>query len=118
MRPAATAIQDLKKLSPDWNSYGAAAPDDRTVARALDCLDAITKALGQDYRQPEVRPIPDPGVSLTWRDRWRRGEVKVLVTPTSAEWVQLKNRHIVEQGSLNDAQQFQRFTRILSSVKV
>lgn len=111
-----TAIDHLKKLEPGWDSYGADAPDEPTVERAGVCLRDVVGALGQAYGQPEVRAIPDPGVSLTWRDRWHRAEVKLLVTPAVVEWVQLKNRHIVEQGSITDTRQFQRFTRSLSSV--
>jgi hypothetical protein len=114
-----TAIHRLKDLEPDWDSYGAVAPDEPTVERAVAYLRDVIKVLGNAYAQPEVRAIPDPGVSLTWRGRSYDAEVKLLVTPTVVEWVQLKNRHIVDQGAITGAAgEFHRFTHSLSSVKL
>lgn len=115
--PAVDMIERLKRLPHDWDSYGADAPDERTVARALDCLSNVVNTLGDQYAMPAVAPIADPGVSLTWRDRYHRGDVKVLVTPATIEWVLLKNRHIVDHGAIADAQQFRQFAHgILSGV--
>jgi len=103
------AIHGLKWLAPNWNSYGAKAPDEPTVTRAVSYLAAVVRALGQAYAQPEVAPIPDPGIALIWRDRWRPEQaeaVEVLVTPERAEWVLLKEHRIVDHGAAHDPADF------------
>jgi len=108
MSPAVAAIEGLRKLPANWNSYGATAPDDPTVVRALAYLMEVVRALGPAYGEPEVQPIPDPGVALIWRDRWHPEEVEVLVTPTGAEWVLLKEHRIVDHGKALDPTGFSR----------
>src|SRR5260370_26160205 len=96
--PAVDMIEGLKRLPHDWDSYGADAPDERTVARALSYLGGVISALGPAYGQPEIQPIPDPGVSMTWRSRWHPEEVEVLGTPAGAEWALLSGHRGLGPG--------------------
>ena len=103
-----TAIEELKNLPTNWNSYGAQPPDETTLARALDYLERVINTLGLAYSQPAVEPIADPGVALIWRGRWSPEEVEVLVTRAGAEWVVLKNHRVVKHGSAPDPVTFAR----------
>jgi hypothetical protein len=104
-----TAIHSLKDLEPDWDSYGAKAPDEPTVSWACAYLAGVTRMLGAAYSQPTVQPVSDPGVSLIWQDR-RHGaeEVEVLVTRTGAEWILLKDHRIMDHGPAPDPETFAR----------
>jgi len=108
MSPAMHAIQDLAKLPGNWNSYGAQAPAASTVARAMSCLETVREMLGPAYGEPEVQPTPDPGVALIWRGHVHTSDIEILITPTSTEWVLLKNHRIVDRGLAPDAKEFSR----------
>ena len=103
-----TAIEQLKNLRNDWNSYGAQPPDDAMLAKTREYLTAVTNTLGHAYSQPAVQPLADPGIALIWRDRWRPDEVEILLTRTGAEWVLLRDHRIVKHGSASDPAVFAR----------
>jgi hypothetical protein len=110
MSPAAlAAIEALRRLPANWDSYGAERPDESTLVRARDCLSSVINTLGYAYGEPAVQPLADPGVALIWRDRWRTGgEVEVLVTPRSVEWVILRDQRVVKHGPIDDPAVFAR----------
>jgi hypothetical protein len=60
----AERIEAMRALPPNWDSYGAAAPDPRTLAIAQEFL---TRLMGTfDLNEPQVVPSRTGGVCALW----------------------------------------------------
>ncbi len=60
------AIDRLKDLQPNWDSYGAPRVEDATRKSAKELLHNLVSSLGQAYADPIVGPDVDGGVELIW----------------------------------------------------
>jgi len=68
-------LDDLLRLSPDWNSYGAPAINPACVAKARQ----IAQSLPTGVPEPLAVPMSDGGVQL----EWHRGgvDLEIVVSP-------------------------------------
>jgi hypothetical protein len=82
------AIENLGELTAGWDSYDAEPIPEVARRRAIRCLMEVADSLGPAYAEPEVGPIPSPGVGLSWK---RPGlvEVHALITSDSGRYLVL-----------------------------
>jgi hypothetical protein len=96
---AVTAIDKLKELQPDWDSYGAGAPHLSPRERAKGFVYAVVRELGPEYARPRVGPTPDGGVVLIWRKQGRR-KVEVFFSPEGNRFAVMQDRKLLANGPL------------------
>lgn len=93
LRQTLSELQNLLRLPPNWDSYGALPIDPRAAAVAHRLLLEIMQV---ETPVPSVAPLSDSGIQLDWH---RRGlDVEVMISPegrtstwcrdrrTGAEW--------------------------------
>ena len=101
-RPSETlvAIDKLKELEPDWDSYGAGeiALSAREEAKRFIAL--VEQTLGAAYANPLVGPTADGGVALIWRQRAGQPKVEAFFSPEGNRYVVIHGPKIVDQGPI------------------
>jgi len=99
---ATTAIDKLKELQPDWDSYGAGAPNLMALEQAKNFVYDIARSLGPEYVSPIVGPTSDGGVALIWR---KRGQPKIeaFFSPEQGNrFVVLRDRKLLDKGTISN----------------
>ena len=59
------ALDRLAELGPNWNSYGSNVIDPRAIAR-VRCILRNWNKRRPDIAQPDIVPLSDGGVSVSW----------------------------------------------------
>jgi hypothetical protein len=94
---AVTAIDKLKELQPNWDSYGAGAPDLHAREQAKGFVYAVAEKLGPEYAHPRVGPTADGGVALIWR-RPGHPKVEVFFAPDGPRFAVMHARKLLDKG--------------------
>jgi hypothetical protein len=99
---AFNAIDRLKELQPDWDSYGACEITLSAREQAKRFIALVERALGARYANPLVGPTADGGVVLIWRQR-PGPEVEAFFAPDgSRRYVVLDGGRLVGRGPIED----------------
>jgi hypothetical protein len=77
-------IDKLKDTQPDWDSYEASPVGLYEQEQAKAFVRAIGRLLDDEFVDPVVSPVADPGVALTWRKEAE--EISVIFTPRGARY--------------------------------
>lgn len=97
------AIDKLKELQPDWDSYGAGEIALSAREQAKRFIALVEQALGPAYANPLVGPTADGGVVLIWRQQPSLPEVSAFFSPEgNHRYVVLHERSLVAQGPIGD----------------
>ena len=80
--PTARAIEELRNLPDNWDSYGAPRVAWSACVRAESLVTTLQNALGGRFMEPVVGPDVGGGVELFWESRDGISEVHVYVPPS------------------------------------
>ena len=95
--PVFRALSELLTLSPDWDSYGAARIEPRSIGWALEALSWIMR---NDTKVPTVVPTPDGGVQLEWHTQGIDLEIEVSSVGRSFVTCYDRNQNAQWEGEL------------------
>ena len=103
-RPSETlvAIDKLKELEPDWDSYGAGAIALSAREQAKRFITLVEHTLGAAYAKPLVGPTAEGGVALIWRQETGQPKVEAFFSPEGNRYVVIHRGKIVDQGPIKD----------------
>jgi len=93
---AMRALNEITKLSQNWDSYGSPPPTILVIDLAIDVL---TKIDHPSLPAASVVPTSGGGVQLEWSIGSRRFQLEILVDG-SAEYLKIDETGPVEEGSL------------------
>ena len=97
------AIDKLKELPPDWDSYGAGEIAMSAREEAKRFITLVERTFGTAYANPLVGPTADGGVVLIWRQRPGLPEVEAFFSPEgNHRYVVLHEQSVVAQGPIKD----------------
>jgi hypothetical protein len=99
------AIDRLKDLRQDWDSYGAGEIMVSARERAKRFVEDVAQSLGPRFTRPTVGPTADGGVVLIWRQKAGLPKAEAFFSPTGAgRYVVVVGRTVLEQGPIKDAE--------------
>ena len=105
--PALAKLDQLRRLGPDWDSYGASQPSSLSLSMARAIVLAMVRHFVVKGVPTEVMPIADGGVQLEWRGK--SGELALNAAPDGS-WSYLlierdgDERVYTERYGLQDAE--------------
>lgn len=74
LRRAITKLNEISELGENWDSYRARPVPQRTLEHALEVLLRLSSS---SLAQPEIQPMPNGGIALSWYRGERELELKV-----------------------------------------
>jgi hypothetical protein len=80
LRPVLQVLDELERLGPNWDSYGAAPVSRVAVAQARQLVQTVFEqfgASGEGARPDGVSPLVDGGVQVEWSGPHGRIEVEI-----------------------------------------
>ncbi len=96
MNTALAAIERLKDVPRNWDSYGAAKIDEAALAQASQLLlDLARRDPEHRYTNPIVGPDVGGGVELIWESAHRA--VHALVSPRAVRVLVLADEKLIEE---------------------
>jgi hypothetical protein len=99
-----TAIDKLKDLPPDWDSYGGGEIMVAAREHAKRFVEDVVHSLGAQFAHPMVGPTVDGGVVLIWRQKAGLPKAEAFFSPVGVgRYVVLVGRTVLEQGPIKDA---------------
>jgi hypothetical protein len=101
----ALAIDKLKELRPDWDSYGAGEIMLSAREQAKRFIEHVERTLGAQFADPIVGPTADGGVVLIWRHKPGLPKVEAFFSPVGDQrYVVLRERTVLAQGPIKDSE--------------
>ncbi|MGI8550273.1 MAG: hypothetical protein ACR2PL_05650 [Dehalococcoidia bacterium] len=83
LAPSLRRLEQLARLKPDWDSYGALPPFGSAVAQARRLLETVAGQFGAEISEGAapfaIAPLAVGGIQLQWRGP--SGEIEVEVSP-------------------------------------
>ena len=106
------AIDRLKELQPDWDSYGAGEIALSAREQAKRFITLVGTTLGAAYARPIVGPTVDGGVALIWRQGAGQPKVEAFFSPEANRYVVIHGRGIVDRGSIEGLEFIRRYVTL------
>ena len=87
---AAGRLEEISRLEPNWDSYGADPITKTAIERALELLNHLRQLMagvvGEAYLPLNIAPIADGGVQLEWQHQNRQLEIEIAADGTMSSF--------------------------------
>jgi hypothetical protein len=100
VRRVEAAINHLKEVQPDWNSYEAERVELTSREHAKTFVAKAAHELGPAFWSPKVGATADGGVALIWRKPGLPTKAEVLFSPSGDRFIVFQRRHVLAKGPI------------------